>query len=426
MKSLREYAFTIALLIATLAVAFFPIIFNGRTLLPSDLIDTMTLPSSQYYGPQHAYNSLITDGYFQFYPLKYFTQQAYRHGLFAFWNPYILNGYPQYLEGMWTYNFALVFPFIIAFPLLLLLPLLVAGIGMYALLRDYEVRPAVARIFATAYMLNALFITHLLAHFIPASFSFAPFVLLFLHKYDRNPKFKFLAYSSIALALGFFAGNIQTVGFLDFLAVCYWISLWFLRKLRSLRSLIRPLSITLGFAVGLSAIMLLPMLELLYETAHGGAFFSTSLLRSYDILQRIESVFLSLTFFITQLAGSIRGVTLDQAIGIYSQDFEGAIGFLPLLIAVWASIALWKRKPEIRPFVILMIAGFALPIATPLFHFIYHRFFVIFIFGSCGRGLLDLRPFFLVPNGMQAFKNGRRVLRMLCWELLLFYPPLLS
>ncbi len=387
-RSLREYTFTFVLLVATLAVAFFPVLFDGQTMLPSDLIDTMTLPFSQYYGLQHAYNSLITDGYLQFYPLKYFTQQAYRHSFFAFWNPYILNGYPQYLEGMWAYNFVLFFPFHIAFRLLLLLPLFVSGMGFYALMREYNVRPGVARIFATAYMLNALFITHLLAHFIPASFSFAPFVLLFLHKYERNPKFKFLAYSSVALALGFLAGNLQTIGFLIFLTACYWVSLWFLRSPRSIGELLRPLGIVLGFAVGLSAIMLLPMLELFRETVNGGAFFSTSLLRSYDVLQRIESAALALTFFIPQLAGSIRGVTLHQAIGVYAQDFEGAIGFLPLLIAVWASVALWMRRPEIRPFVILMIAGLALPIATPLFRFVYHRFLIIFILGACGAGAL--------------------------------------
>jgi hypothetical protein len=110
------------------------------------------------------------------------------------------------------------------------------------------------------------------------------------------------------------------------------------------------------------------------------------LLRSYNVLQRIESFALAFTFFIPQLAGSIRGVTLNQAIGIYSQDFEGAIGFLPLFIAIWASFALWKRHPHIRPFVMLMFLGLALPIATPLFHFIYHRFLIIFILGACGAG----------------------------------------
>ncbi|HET6401848.1 MAG TPA: YfhO family protein [Candidatus Kapabacteria bacterium] len=394
-RTLREYTITLALLAATLALTFYPMLFEGRTVLPSDMIDTMTLPFSQYYGPEHAYNSLITDGALQFYPLKYFTKEAYEHGNFAFWNPYILNGYPQYLEGMWTYNFVLFLPFAIGFPFILLLPLLVAGMGIYSLLREYAVRPGVARIFATAYMLNALFMTHLLAHFIPASFSFAPFVLLFLHKYWRSPQFKYLALSAMALALGFLAGNLQTIGFLGLLVLCYWLTLWTLAPRPSFIVLWRPMSLVFSFAIGLSAVMLLPMLELFQQTIAGGAFFSTSLLNSYSILQRLESIGLALTFFIPQLAGTIRGVTFDQAIGVYAQDFEGAIGFLPLLLAVWAGIVLWKRKPEVRPFVVLMIAGLALPIATPLFRFLYHRFLIVFILGACVTGALGLETILL-------------------------------
>jgi len=386
----RELGITFSLFLIVLLLTFFPVLFQGKLLLPSDMIDTMTLPFSHYYGPEHADNSLITDGYLQFYPLKYFTKQAYEQGHFAFWNPYILNGYPQYLEGMWTYNFVLFLPFAIAFPLILLLPLLIAGIGMYALLREYEIRPGIARIFATAYMLNALFMTHLLAHFIPASFSFAPFVILFLHKYSRIPQFKYLAGSAIFLALGFMAGNLQTIGFLILLTVCYWIILWTIGTRPSYAALLQPISTVLGFAIGLSMIMLLPMLELFRETIVGGAFFSTSLLQSYSIMQRLESIGLAITFFIPQLAGSIHGVTLDQAIGVYTQDFEGAVGFLPLFIAVWASFILWKRRPAVRPFAVLLIAGLALPIATPLFRFLYHRFFIVFIFGACGSGAIGL------------------------------------
>src|SRR5437867_10600961 len=132
MKStLREYSVTLSLLLGALLITFFPVIFLNRTLLPSDLIDTMTLPFSQYYGPPQAYNSLVTDAYLQFYPLKYFTYQAYHHGYFAFWNPFILNGYPQYLEGMWTYNISLFFlPFEVAFLFLVISPLFIAGMGM--------------------------------------------------------------------------------------------------------------------------------------------------------------------------------------------------------------------------------------------------------------------------------------------------------
>src|SRR5581483_1252514 len=85
--------------------------------------------------------------------------------------------------------------------------------------------------------------------------------------------------------------------------------------------------------------------------------------------------------------GSIRGVTFDRAVGVYTQDFQGAIGFLPMLIAVWTAVKFF-RNPEIRPFVLLMFLGFVIPIATPLSHYVYHRFFAIFILGGCGTGAI--------------------------------------
>ena len=389
---LREYSVTVLALLAALAIVFFSVLFQGRTLLPADLIDTMTLPFSHYFAPEHAYNSLIVDGALQFYPLEYFTKLAYEHGHVAFWNPFILNGYPQYLDilGGGIYNLLLFLPMSIAFPFVLLFPLLVAGVGMYALLRAYAVRTGIARLFATAYMLNALFIAHLLTHFIPCSFSFAPWVILFLYRYSEERQYNFLPWASMFLALGFISGNLQTVGFLIILSVLYLGSICLAQPHRSMKSLIKPLAIVVGFATGLSAILLIPMIELFQQTMAHGAFFSTSLLRSYNFLQRLESLGLILTFFIPQLAGSNRGVLLHQVIGVYPQDFEGAIGFLPLFIAVWGSITLWRRRSEIRPFAILMLAGIALPIATPLFHFLYHRFFVIFAFGACGAGAIGL------------------------------------
>ncbi len=407
-KHFREYSFTFALLLGTILVCFYPLVFNGRSILPTDLIDTMTLPFSQYYGPQHAYNSYLADGYLQFYPLKYFTKLAYEHGNFAFWNSYILNGYPQYLEGMWTYNFVLFLPLKIAFPLILLLPLLVAGVGMYALLREYDVRIGIARIFATAFMLNALFMTHLLAHFIPASFSFAPWVFLFLLRYYHSKHTSSLFFSAIALALGFLAGNIQTIGFLTLFVFVVAISLWSLESERRWKTLVKPLATLYILSLGLSATYWLPTLQLIKETINGGAFFSTSLLKSYTILQRIESLALLFTFFIPQLAGSIRGVMLHQAVGVYVTDFEGAIGFVPLLFAVAGGTLLWKKRPTTRPFTVLMLVGLLLPLGTPLFRYLYHRFFVIFTVGACGAGAIALEGLLQGDIGRETLK---RVLR---------------
>ncbi|MDP4200971.1 MAG: YfhO family protein [Bacteroidota bacterium] len=383
----RQAFVTLAALLIVLVAAFYPILFEGKSLLPSDLIDTMTLPFSETYQPPHAYNSLVTDGYLQSYPLKHFTAQALANGHLAFWNPYILNGYPEYVEGMWTYNPILLLPFSFEtkFNLLLIFPLLVAGFGMYLLLRDYDIRIGVARIFATAYMLNALFVSHLLAHFIPAAFSFAPYVLLFLHRYGQGSTRRDLALAGTALGLGILAGNVQTAAFLLILTSCYWLTLRWSEKRRVHFG---PLALALLIGIGIGMAYILPAIELLYAVANGGVSFSTSFQRGYTLLSRILSLPMCLTFFVPQLAGSIRGVTVQAAVGVYPIDFQGAIGFLPLLLAFWGAIHLWKRLQAIRPFVILATVGLAIPICTPLFHFLYHRFFVVFLLGACVTGAI--------------------------------------
>ena len=401
----REYVLTVLLLLATLAAAFFPVLFEGRTMLPTDLIDSMTLPFSNYFGPQGAYNTFVVDGALQLYPLKLLTKQAYEHGIFNFWNPFILNGYPSYLNGELIYSVLLFLPMSVGFPALVLMPLFVAGIGMYALLRSYSIRMSVARIFAIAYMLNALFISNLLAHFLPAAFSFAPFLLFFLRRYDRNPKFQYLAGASISFALGILAGNLQMATFLCVTTFIFWFAIWWNRKNRTISTFFKPVAVVLLFALALSSITLFPMIELFLQTSHGGAFFSTSFLRSYSILQRIESIGISLTFFVPQLAGSVRGVLLQQAVGVYPQDFEAAIGFVPLFFALWGGWMLWKSKRDIRPFAILMLVGFFLPVATPLFRFIYHRFLAIFILGACGAGAIGMEEFLSISNWNESIRT---------------------
>jgi hypothetical protein len=129
---------------------------------------------------------------------------------------------------------------------------------------------------------------------------------------------------------------------------------------------------------------------MLREVASGGVSFSTSLQREYSILSRTLSLPLLFTFFLPQLAGSIRGATLPASIGVYPIDFQGAIGFLPLILATWGSVRLWRSKPEIRPFVVLAVTGLLLPIATPLYHLLYHRFLAVFVLGACGVGAITL------------------------------------
>lgn len=383
-------------------------------MLPSDMVDTLTLPFSSYYGPQQAHNPMVTDGYFQLYPLKYYTEEAYRAGHFAFWNPLILNGYPQYLEGMWTYNVLLFLPFsfLDRFQLLLILPLLVAGFGCYRLLRAFDVRISVARIFATAYMLNALFITHLLSHFLPAAMSFAPWVLLGLQQYAVSKRVHSIAFAGAMLALGFLAGNIQSSAMLVCSVAIFAAPLfWRRRDFTNAKKILVPIAvIAIGFA--LSAMYWLPMIEFVSEVVSHGVIFSTSLYRGYDFVQRVLSFPLLLTFFLPQLSGSTDGVMLHSAVGVFPIDFEGAIGFFPLLIAVFGVWRLRKNR-SIHPFASLLILGLLIPIATPFSKYLYHRFFAVFVLGATGVGAITFESLLERADGRAALRKLLRCVTVL-------------
>src|ERR1041384_6879541 len=88
----------IAILSLIIGITFFPYLFGGKTFLPSDLFDTMTAPFNAKYGPSQAQNHYVFDGLAQELPYKIQTKEALERGKFAYWNPYILGGYPQYAE----------------------------------------------------------------------------------------------------------------------------------------------------------------------------------------------------------------------------------------------------------------------------------------------------------------------------------------
>src|SRR6267378_3474242 len=88
----------VAALVIFLGVTFSPYLFGERTFLPADLFDTMTAPYNAHYMPPQAQNHYVFDALAQELPYKIQTKEAFDRGKLAYWNPYILGGYPQYAE----------------------------------------------------------------------------------------------------------------------------------------------------------------------------------------------------------------------------------------------------------------------------------------------------------------------------------------
>ena len=388
-------AFVLAII---LCVTFFPYLFGGKTFLPSDMVDTMTAPFNAQYGPPQAQNHYPFDALAQTLPYKVQTKEALSNGTLAYWNTHILGGYPQYAASLGNnfdiFNIALFF----ASPsdtilIETVLELFIAGLGMIFLLRFFGVSPLVNLLFAMAFMLNSLFIASAMHRWMIASFCWVPFVVLMIVRYYYYDQKEELFYASVFLALSFLGGNFQTSFFAAFVVT---VVVTFSPRYASHQKFMVRIGVLtfIGItAFALSAVMWLPTLELLFETIfRGGSLNSTSVFDSYTIFQRILSLPLLGYFFLPTLAGSPQIYSIKNIAGADMIDFNGAISFLPALFAFFGCFTLWKRR-AIRPFIIIVALGLLLPIATPLFSFLYHRFFIVASFSLCVVGAVTFQSF---------------------------------
>jgi len=133
-----------SLLLAVLLMLFFwPAIFGGRALLPTDLIYQLD-PLWQPLAPEgftFPGNQLLIDQVYQFYPWKQYAMRSLAAGRVPLWNPFINGGQPFLANG----QSALFSPFNVlsylaslsaSFAVAVLLRLFVAGLFTYLLVRE--------------------------------------------------------------------------------------------------------------------------------------------------------------------------------------------------------------------------------------------------------------------------------------------------
>jgi hypothetical protein len=358
----------------------------------------MTSPLKAEYGPPQAQNHYVFDGLPQTYAYKLQTKQALERGRLSYWNPHILGGYPQYAESL-ANNYD-VFNVLLLWlepsetiHLQTIMELFIAGIGMLFLLRFLGVSPIVNLLFASAYMLNTMFIATTMNRWLVASFCWVPFVVLMVIRFLKYSKIVDVLYAAIFLALTFLGGNFQTSFFAAMIVLVLLLFYPSLNVERSFLSRLSTLVIIGTMAFGLSAVMWLPTLELALQTIfHGGSLRSSYSGTTYSLLNRLLSVPLLLTFFFPGIAGNAQTFNLKKFAGVDIMNFSGAIGFMPAIFGFGACFLLWKHK-EMRSFIILVATGFVLPLATPLFSLFYHRIFIISSFSLCVIGAIAFQSF---------------------------------
>jgi len=379
----------IAGLAAILCITFYPYLFGGKILLPTDMYDTMTAPSNAQYGPPQAQDHYFYDALAQGYPYKIRTEAGLRSGTLAYWDPHVLGGYPAYAEtlagnfdvfnvlGLWLGPLELITTQII-------IEMMIAGLGLFFLLSFFRVERLVALLFSSAFMLNSMFILSIANRWSLGSFCWVPFTTLMSMYYLRDRRNIYLIFASIFLCLSFLGGTFQSSFFCSFIAVIIFL---FYPSSKSFLSRIAAVGCVGIAAFLLSAIMWLPSLELFLRTLYrGGALNSTSVYAKYTVIQRLLSLPLAFVYFhFPGIAGGPKSFSLKIGAHVDICDFNGAIGFLPALFSFWGCIAL-RKELKLRPFLVLSACGLLLPIITPLYAILYHRFFLVASFGLCVVG----------------------------------------
>lgn len=419
-------------------VLFFPVLFQNKTLLPADQLNTMFLPYSAHHDSVRAYNHFLTDAIAQVYPYKVRLRSAWLRGEFASWNPSLYGGHPHYASTSFTPFDATNFILLLgdmpsAYHWQMLAKLLIAGAAMWFLLGFFSVQGArihagLRALFAMAYMLNSLFITTLQHQWVLGVFCWMPLAVVFLLKYFAEKRIIAALWSGVFLALGFLGGSLQT----NAIAVMLFVIVGIFAALAknevkntakntaknnpeepiqsSVAVILRSGGAMLAigcFAFILTAFMWLPSLELFlynFNVRAGG--------KPFSLLDGIKSIPLLFSFAMPELLGTVRGFDLAKIAHADMNDFTAFIGFAPLLFALLGAAHFWRRMPEMRAFIVLVAVGVCMPLFTPLYKFLYHRSFILYVFGMCVLGAVAAQDILFGNGEFIAEKSLKRAVRL--------------
>jgi hypothetical protein len=162
----NEYLQVMGLLGILLLILFAPALFGGRIFAPFDLLQNFYPWRSIAQGWSPPWNPLLGDRIDWTYPNLFIARESLLRGQLPLWNPFTSGGQPSGTLPM----YGLLFPLNLVYLILPLdsalcyhamLRLLLAGIGMYAFMREIEVSRWGARLAAVAFMLNGFHIVWL-------------------------------------------------------------------------------------------------------------------------------------------------------------------------------------------------------------------------------------------------------------------------
>lgn len=326
------------------------------------LVPYPSLYQSNFFAPWSAYsvyegpvkNNAMSDIITQIYPWRDLAIDMLKGGEFPLWNPYSFSGNPH----LANYQSAPLFPlnvlfflpidFINAWSILVLLQPLIAGMGMYLLLRSYKLNNVANTIGAVSFMFCGFLTTWMGYATLGYAILFLPFALFSINKFIENSKVRYVILLSFVIPFSFFAGHFQTSVYFLISVLAYILFSGFKNR-KALVILL--LSFVSGILIAMPQI--LPSVEFYLDSVRQA------------IITQLEVI--PLMYLPTLFAPDFFGnpVTRNDWFGHYA-EWNGFTGTISFVLAIFTSIFLWKKDKRVVFFVLLGISALLVAFDTPL------------------------------------------------------------
>lgn len=209
-----ERLLPLAVLALLCLLPLFESLATGKALGPFDHLAPMV--GAAPTKPAQNWDILQADGALQFYPWRDLVFESWRQGRVPFWNPYQLGGTPLLANSQSgaLYPLHIVvgilgIPTVTAMKLLAWLHLLIAGVGVWLLLRELGATREGRLIGAGSFALSAFMVAWIGLPSVITTCAWIPWVLLGVEKLAASPSFRRIGWLALPVAMMLLAGHLQ-------------------------------------------------------------------------------------------------------------------------------------------------------------------------------------------------------------------------
>ena len=328
------------------------------------------------------------------YPVRRILGDALRRGTLPHWTDAMNTGFPIHGEGqggfLYPPNLLLGWlPLVASINLSLVLTYLGAGLLMFLYARELE-QSRVAALFAgMVFAFSGFFFGHIRHLNLIAAAQWLPLLLLLCERYARTRRPAYLLALAPVQALQHLAGHPQTAYYSILFTGVYLILRVLQREvsvdatpsspgrlaLRSLRAAALAAAgfvLAAGLGAGLAGVQLLPTWELA-QLAHRSAKDSLEKATYYTLPWQHLVTFVSPFFFGDPGRNTYSFFAGGQAVLFWENC--GYVGLLPLVLALYATGALWRRDRRVALLAGAAVVSLLLAMGkqTPLFPFLWRH-----------------------------------------------------